>query len=287
VHSLLVCLFCLFVGLTRSDACPFNVGLTRSDACHLRALTGPTLSYPSTHSWTRYLLKREIVLALLERMVAEDGDTMARQNILGALQKLSLRRKAQSYMIDLGAISWLHQALTHRSELCEYSEEYAVALIMNLCLRSAGRRFCESSCLGVVDLLKDMLTHESDQVRTCIHGALFTLLGNRALRERAVSIGIEAAIHDRIATSSEEMGTQVRTAQPPALHAITLYSLPNNFPRILSSPEGRNPLYDTASSKHMQQCHARPYNFLLCCVFISSRFFFDACWIHCRSWTTF
>ena len=83
-----------------------------------------------THStaflFLRYLLKREVVLTLLEQMVAEDGDTMARQNILGALQKLSLRRKAQSYMIELGAISWLHEALTHRSELCEYSEEYVV-----------------------------------------------------------------------------------------------------------------------------------------------------------------
>lgn len=111
-----------------------------------------------------YMLRREMVLVLVNQMFEEDGDTMVRQNILGTLQKLSLRRKAQSYIIEHGTVGWLCEVLAKRDDLCEYSEEYAAALLMNLCLRSAGRRFCEIECPAVLELLRDMLAHESDQV---------------------------------------------------------------------------------------------------------------------------
>lgn len=95
------------------------------------------------------MMSRDVLVALLDELVTEDSDTMVRQNILGTLQKLSLRRKAQSVMIGQGVISWLHVTLLARAELCEYTIEYAVALLMNLCLRSAGRRFCVAACPGV------------------------------------------------------------------------------------------------------------------------------------------
>ncbi len=40
-------------------------------------------------------------------MMEEKNDTIARQNMLGTLQKLSLRRQAQSIMIDMGAFRGL------------------------------------------------------------------------------------------------------------------------------------------------------------------------------------
>jgi hypothetical protein len=43
----------------------------------------------------------------------EDKDTVARQNILGTLQKLSLRRSAQSIMIEMGEPHFSLVLLTH------------------------------------------------------------------------------------------------------------------------------------------------------------------------------
>lgn len=44
-------------------------------------------------------------------MVTERADTILRQQALGALQKLSLRRMAQSKMISTGAVDWILNVL--------------------------------------------------------------------------------------------------------------------------------------------------------------------------------
>ena len=44
----------------------------------------------------------------------------------------------QSTMIDFGLVAWLIKTLEEPELLNDYSLEYSVALLMNLCLRSAG-----------------------------------------------------------------------------------------------------------------------------------------------------
>lgn len=46
----------------------------------------------------------------------------------------------QSVMIDGDLIQWLSQLLMDHDNLSDYTLEYSVALLMNLCLRSAGKR---------------------------------------------------------------------------------------------------------------------------------------------------
>lgn len=48
------------------------------------------------------------------------------------------RRALQSAMIKDGLIFWLVDVLTDTDCLSDYTLEYSVALLMNLCLRSAG-----------------------------------------------------------------------------------------------------------------------------------------------------
>ena len=45
----------------------------------------------------------------------------------------------QSTMIEGDLIQWLSQLLTDHDSLSDYTLEYSVALLMNLCLRSAGK----------------------------------------------------------------------------------------------------------------------------------------------------
>ena len=63
----------------------------------------------------------------------------------------------QTQMIEEGIIAWLVSVLEDNDSLSDYTLEYSVALLMNLCLRSAGDFFCHQrmhSILGRVTRLK-------------------------------------------------------------------------------------------------------------------------------------
>ena len=64
--------------------------------------------FASEPSGRTYLLSQPALIPkLCELMMSDDVDTVARQNALGSLQKLSLRRQPQNAMIDCDVISWL------------------------------------------------------------------------------------------------------------------------------------------------------------------------------------
>ena len=58
----------------------------------------------------------------------------------------------QSIMINGDLIQWLSQLLMDHDNLSDYTLEYSVALLMNLCLRSAGKR--NSDYMYVIIALK-------------------------------------------------------------------------------------------------------------------------------------
>ena len=133
-----------------------------------------------------YLQESAALLEVLrDQMEAEAEDTMVRQNILGTLQKLSLRRGVQSLLIKVEAIKWLLDLLGTVDQLSEYTIEYAVALLMNLCLRSAGKRSCVIDATNILRTLSNLLGHDNEQVRTYIHGTLYSLLSNTSIRKAA------------------------------------------------------------------------------------------------------
>lgn len=82
-------------------------------------------------------------------------DTALHQNALAALQKLSLCRAAQLEITQLGMLPWLVRLLSNTETISEHSLEYSMAMLMNLCLRSAGRLACEA--LPVLDVLDALI----------------------------------------------------------------------------------------------------------------------------------
>ena len=150
-----------------------------------------------------YLQESTALLEVLRsQMEAEAEDTMVRQNILGTLQKLSLRRGVQSLLIKVEAIKWLLDLLGTVDQLSEYTIEYAVALLMNLCLRSAGKRRCVGDATNILQTLSNLLGHDNEQVRTYIHGTLYSLLSNISIRKAAQAMGMESAIKAQIEVSN-------------------------------------------------------------------------------------
>ena len=99
----------------------------------------------------------------------------------------------RSQLISFDAIKWLLELLGNLADLSEYTVEYAVALLMNLCLRSAGKQRCVADAPGTLDTLCNLLDHENDQVRTYIHGTLYSLLSAPAIRKAALAMEMEVS----------------------------------------------------------------------------------------------
>ncbi|NXT48061.1 ARMC9 protein, partial [Pluvianellus socialis] len=157
-----------------------------------------------------YLSQNPALLRMLEeRLKAEDKDSLTWENVLGALQKFSLRRALQSAMIKDGLIFWLVDVLTDTDCLSDYTLEYSVALLMNLCLRSAGKKMCARIADHVLKVLSDLLGHENHEIQPYVNGALYSILAIPSVREEARAMGMEEILRCFIKEGNAEMIRQI------------------------------------------------------------------------------
>ncbi|XP_030864652.1 lisH domain-containing protein ARMC9 isoform X5 [Gorilla gorilla gorilla] len=157
-----------------------------------------------------YLAQNTKVLQMLEgRLKEEDKDIITRENVLGALQKFSLRRPLQTAMIQDGLIFWLVDVLKDPDCLSDYTLEYSVALLMNLCLRSTGKNMCAKVAGLVLKVLSDLLGHENHEIQPYVNGALYSILSVPSIREEARAMGMEDILGCFIKEGNAEMIRQV------------------------------------------------------------------------------
>ncbi|XP_008158430.3 lisH domain-containing protein ARMC9 [Eptesicus fuscus] len=157
-----------------------------------------------------YLAQSTKVLRMLEeRLKEEDKDVVTRENVLGALQKFSLRRPLQTAMIQDGLIFWLIDILKEPDCLSDYTLEYSVALLMNLCLRSAGKNMCASVAGLVLKVLSDLLGHENHEIQPYVNGALYSILSIPSVREEARAMGMEDILRCFMKEGNAEMIRQI------------------------------------------------------------------------------
>ncbi|NWQ79129.1 ARMC9 protein, partial [Columbina picui] len=157
-----------------------------------------------------YLSQNPMLLRMLEeRLKAEDKDSLTWENVLGALQKFSLRRALQSAMINDGLIFWLVDVLRDSDCLSDYTLEYSVALLMNLCLRSAGKKTCARIANHVLKVLSDLLGHENHEIQPYVNGALYSILAIPSVREEARAMGMEEILRCFIKEGNAEMIRQI------------------------------------------------------------------------------
>ncbi|XP_069322349.1 lisH domain-containing protein ARMC9 isoform X3 [Eulemur rufifrons] len=157
-----------------------------------------------------YLAQNTMVLRMLEgRLKEEDKDVITRENVLGALQKFSLRRPLQTAMIQDGLIFWLIDILKEPDCLSDYTLEYSVALLMNLCLRSAGKNMCAEVAGLVLKVLSDLLGHENHEIQPYVNGALYSILSIPSIREEARAMGMEDILRCFIKEGNAEMIRQI------------------------------------------------------------------------------
>ena len=107
------------------------------------------------------------------------------QHTLGAVEKLSIRKKAQNIMLQYDIIEWICSVLRNAPKLQECTLEYVTALLINLALRTEGKKKCENPSLEILKILKPLLDRENPQIRTHVNGALYSLFTSNSLKKEA------------------------------------------------------------------------------------------------------
>uniref|UniRef100_A0AAY4EXE2 LisH domain-containing protein ARMC9 n=1 Tax=Denticeps clupeoides TaxID=299321 RepID=A0AAY4EXE2_9TELE len=170
----------------------------------------PNPTYKPTSSGRSYLSQSPLLLRnLLYYLKKEGKDSVTRENALVALQKLSLRRAQQSAMIRDGVIGWLVDELQDSDCLSDITLNYAVALLMNLCLRTQGKRKCAENPKHVLKVLTDLLGHENHEIRPFVNGALYSILCVPTVRDEAREMSMEEILHCYSKEENPELNRQI------------------------------------------------------------------------------
>ncbi|KAJ3104222.1 LisH domain-containing protein armc9 [Phlyctochytrium bullatum] len=151
----------------------------------------------------------QAISTLFTALRKEEGDSLLFQNIIGTLQKLSLRRSTQSFLNRLNAIEFLVERLESFDTYSEYSVEYCLALLMNLCLRTAGRKQCLKDPTRVIAVLADLLSVENTQIHTYVNGTLYSLLSEPELRMAARDIRLDEILEELCDSGKDDLKGQI------------------------------------------------------------------------------
>lgn len=119
------------------------------------------------------------------------------------------RRNLQTAMIEAGLIEWLVKVLEDNDSLSDYTLEYSVALLMNLCLRSSGKKRCIQNADQTLKVLSDLLGHENQEIRPYVNGALYSILAIPSIRDEAKAMGMEEILRCFIKEDQPDMNRQI------------------------------------------------------------------------------
>lgn len=131
------------------------------------------------------------------------------QNALGVLEKMSLRRATQRLLIRLGFVRDLVGLLQDTELINDTIIIYISAQLMNLCMRSAGRRAAAEIGDRFLASICELLESEDVLVRAYVHGVCFSAMDSKPLRRKARSIGM----HELLICLRD-------SAQPPLLNQL-------------------------------------------------------------------
>ncbi|XP_034035889.1 lisH domain-containing protein ARMC9 isoform X2 [Thalassophryne amazonica] len=157
-----------------------------------------------------YLSQIPSLLNLLTGIITnEDKDSVTRENVLVALQKLSLRRCQQTAMIEDDLIDWLVGELQDTDCMNDSTLMYAVALLLNLCLRTKGKKKCAKNAKHVLKVLTDLLGHDNHEIQPYVNGALYSILSIPSVRQEAKEMGVEEILQCYITDKNPDISRQI------------------------------------------------------------------------------
>ncbi|CAD8159029.1 unnamed protein product [Paramecium pentaurelia] len=166
----------------------------------------------SDYDGRTYLTGNSQLIKLLIELIKKDStDSIKRKNAIGTLQKLSLRRQSQIWMLDNDIIQVALNILKREKfNLSEYTYEYITALIMNLSLSSRGRDALSIYKELAFEVLFELIEYPNDQIRTFTNGTFYSMFSRRDLREYAYQLNIPQELPKLLSISDERFKKQIQ-----------------------------------------------------------------------------
>ena len=208
---------------------------------------------------------------------SQASDGVYRDHLLGILQKLSLKRKIQSALIKNGAVGILVNLLDvvepginpkkplHLNEsevmnlhyLSDYALEYCTALLMNLCLRSAGRKKAGNiPTEKLLRVIKELLRHEDIEVRPYANGILYSALQVKRVWDAAKETNLAGSLTEMINDLDNEQERSGDGVQPQEVKKQFEYILKQLSKETMPVGEAKNsedPNYDSADEDENEE----------------------------------
>ncbi|CAK69018.1 unnamed protein product (macronuclear) [Paramecium tetraurelia] len=159
-----------------------------------------------------YLTSNSFLIKLLIEFVKKDQtDSIKRKNAIGTLQKLSLHKQSQIWMLDNNII-YVALTILQREKfiLSEYTYEYITALIMNLSLSSRGRDALSMNKKLAFEVLFELIEYPNDQIRIFINGTLYSMFSNIELRDYANQLNIPQKLTKLLPVIEEKFKKQIQ-----------------------------------------------------------------------------
>ncbi|XP_064461331.1 lisH domain-containing protein ARMC9-like [Ornithodoros turicata] len=207
----------------QSEYCDRILHMVRSANSNLQqTFTRFLNAFASFSKGRTYLSKSSRLLSILTDSLINGHylSTTAHDMMLGTLQKLSLRRPLQEFMINEGILEWAVKRLENTDVLTDYSLEYAIALFMNLCLQSSGKERCLQMVRPTLLVLKKLLMLDNAEILPYVNGALYSLLSKEDIRQAALEMDMEADLQGLMNASQPEIRKQVEFV----LNKLTSYN---------------------------------------------------------------
>nr|XP_060477463.1 lisH domain-containing protein ARMC9 [Panthera onca] len=161
-----------------------------------------------------YLAQTTRVLRMLEeRLKEEDEDVVTRENILGALQKFSLRCEVPVVVSSRAprqgpARGWIVSQATSGVEMHTCTSEFRHVMFCSVVF-SEGKNMCAKVAGLVLKVLSDLLGHENHEIQPYVNGALYSILSIPSIREEARAMGMEYVLRCFIKEGNAEMVRQI------------------------------------------------------------------------------
>ncbi|CAF2887936.1 unnamed protein product [Rotaria sp. Silwood2] len=149
-----------------------------------------------------------LIICMQKAAMSESSDTLIKQHLLAGLQKLSLRRSVQTLLINQNIIKWLIPLLGKTERLSDYTLEYGVALLMNLCLRTNGRKKCAGIAEQAITVLSALLTHPNHETRPYVNSSLYSILTLKSIRDKAMQLNLDNRLRSIIQTEKTNSETK-------------------------------------------------------------------------------
>uniref|UniRef100_A0A8B9L1G1 LisH domain-containing protein ARMC9 n=1 Tax=Astyanax mexicanus TaxID=7994 RepID=A0A8B9L1G1_ASTMX len=162
-------------------------------------------AFASVSEGRTYLSRFPSLLKLLvDCLQTEEKDSVARENVLGAMQKLSL---SLIYSMQFCQLFRMEILWSKTNKIAGW-HHVCLCVLMVICV--PGKKKCTENTKHVLKVLSDLLGHENHEVRPYVNGTLYSILSVPSVRQEARAMSMEEILRCYTKEENPELNRQIQ-----------------------------------------------------------------------------